>query len=211
MLCAALTVATGFWEQAAVISSLNASISRAIATEANRRIIAERQHLTGREVSFDESQVIVSKTDTKGLITYANETFLDVSGFTEEELIGAPHSILRHPAMPRCVFKFLWDNIFAGEEVFAYVLNRAKNGDHYWVFAHVTPSRDHTGQITGFHSNRRVPQKTAIATIEPIYASLLEVERKAATPKEAVENGIAALVDFVTKTGMSYSELVFTL
>jgi len=194
-----------------MLSSFNPAIPRDLAVEANRRIVTQRSHLTGREIPFDPAKVIVSKTDTKGIITYANETFLDISGFTEEELIGAPHSILRHPDMPRTVFKFLWDNLFAGNEVFAYVLNRAKNGDHYWVFAHVTPTYDRSGKIIAFHSNRRAPQATAVAAIAPVYASLLEVERKSASPQAALENGTRALLDFVGGTGMSYAELIFSL
>ena len=187
------------------------TISRTVSTEANRQILAQRDRLTGREVFFKEEDVIVSKTDIKGIITYANQTFLNISGFSEEQLIGAPHSILRHPDMPRCVFKFLWDNIGAGEEVFAYVLNRAKNGDHYWVFAHVTASRNKDGHIIGYHSNRRVPNRKAVETIAPIYKSLLDVEKAAADPKQGLANSFQALVDFVTGTGLSYSELVFSL
>ena len=187
------------------------TLSRAEAVEANRISTANRNQLTGREVFFNNNDVIVSKTDPKGLITYANKTFLDVSGFTEEQLIGAPHSILRHPDMPRAVFKFLWDSIVTGQEVFAYVLNRAKNGDHYWVFAHVTASYDPSGQLMGYHSNRRVPERKAIDTLSPIYKSLLDVEKAAANPKQGLENSFKALVDFVTSTGLSYSELIFTL
>ena len=192
-------------------SRLLNNLSRTEAVEANRLALSNRSKLTGREISFNENDVIVSKTDPKGLITYANETFLDVSGFTEEQLIGAPHSILRHPDMPRAVFKFLWDTIVTGEEVFAYVLNRAKNGDHYWVFAHVTTSYDKSGQIIGYHSNRRVPERKAITAIAPIYKSLLDVEKAAANPKQGLEDSFKALIDFVTGTGLSYSELVFTL
>ena len=101
---------------------------------------------TGVERFFPEDEVIVSKTDFKGRITYANETFLNIAGFTEDEILGQPHSIIRHPDMPRCVFKLLWDTIKARSEIFAYVLNMAKNGDHYWVFAHVTPTFDASGK-----------------------------------------------------------------
>ena len=194
-----------------ISSKLLHTLSHTAATEANRRAVAERQHITGREVFFKEDEVIVSKTDAKGIITYANETFLDVSGFSEEQLVGAPHSILRHPHMPRCVFKFLWDTIVSGEEVFAYVLNRAKNGDHYWVFAHVTASRDKNGQITGYHSNRRVPNRSAVTAVAPVYQSLLDVEKAAADSKQGLENSFKALVDFVTNTGVSYSEFIFSL
>ncbi len=85
---------------------------------------------------------LVSKTDTKGIITYANPIFIEVSGYTEDELIGANHNIVRHPDMPRTVFKLLWDMIQNGEEIFAYVKNMAKDGSYYWVFAHVTSSEN---------------------------------------------------------------------
>lgn len=91
----------------------------------------QQHHVTGKEVFFKPEEIIVSKTDLKGRITYANRVFLDISGFTEAELLGKPHSILRHPEMPRCVFKLLWDTIQNGSEIFAYVINRCKNGDHY--------------------------------------------------------------------------------
>ena len=119
-------------------------------------------HITGHERFFDPTEPIVSKTDTKGRITYANAVFRHIADYSEEELLGAPHSILRHPDMPRCVFKLLWDTISTGNEIFAYVINRAKNGDHYWVFAHVTPSFDKTGKIISYHSSRRVPRRDAI-------------------------------------------------
>ena len=115
--------------------------------------------LTGVERTFGTDEIIVSKTDTKGRIIYANEVFLRLAGFSEREIIGQPHSIIRHPAMPRCVFKLLWDTISSGKECFAYVLNRSKNGDHYWVLAHVTPTFDSKGTIVSYHSNRRNPRR----------------------------------------------------
>ena len=117
---------------------------------------------TGVERSFDPGQFIVSKTDRKGVITYANQTFCDVARYTEAEVVGQPHNLIRHPDMPRCVFKLLWDTVEAGEEIFAYVVNLAADGAHYWVFAHVTPTRDRSGAVVGFHSNRRVPDPAAV-------------------------------------------------
>jgi len=181
------------------------------AVEANRLAVRNRNLLTGVERTFGADEVIVSKTDLKGLITYANDVFQRVGGYAEDELIGAPHSILRHPDMPRCVFKFLWDRISAGHEVFAYVLNRAKNGDHYWVHAHVTPSYGPDGTLAGYHSNRRLPERAAIDKVRPLYASLLAAERAEASPAAGLERGMAALAGFVRGTGMEYDELVFTL
>lgn len=165
----------------------------------------------GRERSFQDHEIIVSKTDLHGRITYANDVFVRVSGYSEAELLGAPHSLLRHPAMPRCVFKLLWDTIQQGEEVFAYVLNLAKDGDAYWVFAHVTPSYDARGTQVGYHSNRRVPHADALAKVKPLYAKLLSVEQAVADRKASVDAGTAAVVATLQGLGMSYSQFVFSL
>ena len=165
---------------------------------------------TNREVFFDAREIIVSKTDMKGWITYANDIFAGISGFTERELLGQPHSIIRHPDMPRAVFKLLWDTILQGQEIFAYVKNITKTGDHYWVFAHVTPSFGPNGQIIGFHSNRRVPRREAIAAVIPIYADLIHTEAQHRNGKDALNAGSAHLLNFVKSTHKPYDELVLS-
>lgn len=105
---------------------------------------------TGREVFLHNKDYIVSKTDTKGRIVYVNREFMRISGFSESELLGRQHNIIRHPGMPRGIFKLLWDVIAAGSECFAYVKNLCKNGDHYWVLANVSPDFDKQGEIIGF-------------------------------------------------------------
>ncbi len=168
--------------------------------------------LTGRERFFDTNEIIVSKTDLQGRILYANRTFMKVGLFEEKELIGAPHSILRHPDMPRCVFKLLWDQIGKGEEIFAYVVNRAKNGDHYWVLAHVTPSYDNSGAINGYHSNRRVPDKRIInEVISPTYKALLDIENKHANAKEGMLAAYNHLNKILKDKGSTYDEFIFSL
>ena len=168
--------------------------------------------LTGVERFFDINEVIVSKTDLKGRITYANEVFQRIAGYTEQELLGAPHSIVRHPAMPRCVFKLLWDTLAAGEEIFAYVINRCKNGDHYWVFAHVTPSFDEQGNIVSYHSSRRVPRREVVeGVITPLYQQLLDVENSFANSKEGMAASFQAVLDLLNEKGVSYDELIFSL
>lgn len=168
-------------------------------------------HCTGRERTFTEDEIIVSKTDLKGRITYANQVFCRVAMFTEEELLGKPHNIIRHPDMPRCVFKVLWDTIQAGKEIFAYVINRARNGDHYWVFAHVTPTFDNQNRIIGYHSNRRVPDRRAVNKAKQLYQHLLSFERKASNPKQAMDLSIPRLMDFLAENKTTYEELVFAL
>jgi len=172
-----------------------------------------RPHITptGRAATFNEEEIIVSKTDLRGVITYTNDVFRRVSGYTERELIGQPHNIVRHPEMPRCVFKLLWDTLEAGQEVFAYIVNLAKNGDHYWVFAHVTPSVDAKGEIIGYHSNRRVPCDDALATIIPLYTELSAVERRHSNPREAMEASSAELHRKLSAQGLDYSQFVFSL
>ncbi|MBT9554885.1 MAG: PAS domain-containing protein [Myxococcales bacterium] len=166
---------------------------------------------SGVERFFDEGEIIVSKTTTNGIITYTNDVFVRVSGYREEELIGAPHSLIRHPDMPRSVFRLLWDVIEKRDEIFAYVVNMARNGDHYWVLAHVTPSYAADGRVVGYHSNRRVPSRSAIDAIRPVYAALLAEEQK----HERKADGIAAATEVLTSTlrsiGKSYEEFVWGL
>jgi PAS domain S-box-containing protein len=167
--------------------------------------------LTGIERQFDVDEIIVSKTDPQGRITYANQVFLRVAQYTEAEVLGKPHNMIRHPHMPRCVFQLLWDTITQGEEIFAYVLNRAKYGDHYWVFAHVTPTFDRTGRISGYHSSRRVAAPTAVATVSEIYKQLLEVESRQHNPKDACAAGYELLLKVLQSQQISYGEFVFSL
>ncbi len=169
-------------------------------------------HLSGVERFFPEDQFLVSKTDTKGKVTYANRVFLDVAGYSEEGLLGQPHSVIRHPHMPRCVFKFMWDTIMDGQEIFAYVVNRAANGDHYWVFAHVTPSIGADGQINGYHSNRRIPNRTVIDDVMiPLYKQLCEEEQRHNNAKEGMQAGYNMMLGVLQEKGMSYEELIFAL
>lgn len=167
---------------------------------------------TNVEAFFHPDDIIVSKTDLKGRITYANKTFCDIAGYCEQELLGQPHSIVRHPDMPRSVFKLLWDSLQEGNEVFAYVKNMTKNGDFYWVFAHVTPSYGADGKVAGFHSNRRVPDRTIVQqVISPLYASLLREEQSKRNGKEALLAGYQRLCEFVNSRNTSYEQLIFSL
>lgn len=168
-------------------------------------------YLTGVERFFDDDEVIVSKTDIPGRITYANRVFQRVAGYDEAELMGAPHSIVRHPDMPRCVFKLLWDTLAAEQEIFAYVINRARNGDHYWVFAHVTPSYDAAGKVIGYHSSRRVPERRAVEAVIPLYKTLRDIEAGHADRKQGMAASFAAVVDLLRFNGVSYDEFVFSL
>ncbi len=168
--------------------------------------------LTGVERTFDDDEIIVSKTDLKGHLTYANNVFLRLADMTEAEAIGAPHSVIRNPEMPRAVFKLLWDTIQQGKEIFAYVVNRSKNGDHYWVLAHVTPSYDASGNVVGYHSNRRVPDRRILDDIiRPLYKDLLAEENKHGNRKEGLDASTNMLLNLLKEKGIGYDEFILTL
>ena len=164
-----------------------------------------------KEVFFEPDEIIVSKTDLRGKITYANDIFLSIAGYTEEEVIGKPHSLIRHPDMPRCVFKLLWETIESGQEIFAYVVNRCKNGDFYWVYAHVTPTFDSSGKIIGYHSNRRVPERSAVNKIQAIYSLLLAEEKKHSDPRKGLEASYSVFCKTLEQTGKAYEEFIWTV
>lgn len=166
---------------------------------------------TGRERTFGPDEVIVTKTDLTGRITYANDVFLRMCACDEGDVMGRPHNFIRHPEMPRCVFKLLWDTIQSGQELFAYVINLATDGAHYWVLAHVTPSYDSTGSIIGYHSNRRSPARSAIEAIRPIYAALLGEEQRHSDPVEAIRAGTALLQSTLAGAGLTYDEFVWSI
>jgi hypothetical protein len=113
--------------------------------------------------------------------------------------------------MPRCVFKLLWDTIEAGKECFAYVVNRSKNGDHYWVLAHVTPTFGPNGEILSYHSNRRVPRREAVQKAEGLYRELLSIEQSHEDGKAGMLAAFQALVDKLQALGVPYDEFVFAL
>lgn len=166
---------------------------------------------TGIEAMLGEEELIVSKTDPKGRIIYANDTFLRMAKYSYKEVIGAPHNLIRHPDMPRCVFKLLWDTLEAKQEIFAYVLNLAKDGSHYWVFAHVTPTLDDRGNIVGYHSNRRRPNRDPVEKISPIYKALSAEEAQHANAKEGMRASFDMMVGLLKKQGIEYDEFVLNL
>jgi PAS domain S-box-containing protein len=166
---------------------------------------------TGVERTFAEDEIIVTKTDPRGLLTYANPVFLRVSALAEEEAIGKPHSIIRHPDMPSAIFKLLWETISSGQELFAYVVNLATDGAHYWVFAHVTPSVDAKERLVGYHSSRRRPAPAAVAATIDLYARLRTEERRHTGTKEALDASWAMLQRILQERGQTYDEYVWDL
>ena len=170
-----------------------------------------RPQPTQNEKVLAEDDFIVSKTDLKGLITYGNRIFIEISGYSERELLGAPHSILRHPDMPRAVFKLLWDTIQSNREICAYVKNLANDGSFYWVFANITPSCDSHGNLIGYYSVRRKPRPEAVQVFSGLYRTMLEAERRAGDGQAGMKASAAILHQILEQKGVSYEEFVFGL
>jgi PAS domain S-box-containing protein len=166
---------------------------------------------TGEARTFAPDELIVSKTDLRGVVTYANDVFLRVSRYELDEVIGRPHNLIRHPEMPRAVFALLWQTLSEGRELFAYIDNLASDGAHYWVLAHVTPSYSADGTVIGYHSNRRRPSPGAIRTVAPLYRRLAEEERRHPTAKAAVAASSRLLDELVAVEAGSYEEFVWSV
>lgn len=164
---------------------------------------------TNVEHVMSETDLIVSRTDMKGIITYCNEAFIKLSGFDREDLMGVQHNIVRHPEMPRAVFKLLWDTLLSGNEITAYVKNMCKDGSYYWVLANVTLDRNEHGVVTGCYSVRRKPAPAAVSVVKELYRVMLDAER-AAGSRDAIAASTKILLDAVASHGFkTYDEFVF--
>ena len=142
--------------------------------------------------------IVVSKGNAEGDITYANPIFVKLSGYSMGELLDKPHSILRHPDMPKLIFKFLWDNLEAGNDVTAFVKNLSKDGSFYWVLASVRSAKNPDGSFRNYVSTRRMVTDGARAVIEPLYAKMLEAEKE-----EGMSGSLKVLEAFLSDNGAS--------
>jgi len=159
------------------------------------------------EKQFEPNDLIISRTDTRGTITYCNNIFAKMSGWTKEQLLGSNHNLIRHPDMPQVAYKLVWDSIKAKNEFYAYVKNLCKNGEFYWVFAYITADLDEAGEIAGYTSYRRFAPKLAVETMSPIYKLLLAAEKEGGI--EASEN---LLIQYLEKKGFSsYDQFIVDL
>jgi PAS domain S-box-containing protein len=156
-----------------------------------------------------DGEFIISKTDLRGHITYANRIFLDICGYGKLELAGVNHNIIRHPDMPKVAFKYMWELVKDGKDFFGFVKNLRKDGGYYWVFAYISPDYDENDNIIGYTSIRRKPPQNAIDTIAPLYKELLEIE--ADGKKENVEKAQKHLFDFLDSINTSYDDLILKL
>ena len=149
--------------------------------------------VTGQEVLLPDGELLVSRTDAGGRIEFANKAFVDISGFSEQELFGAPHNIVRHPDMPKEAFQDLWATIKSGQSWEGLVKNRTKTGNFYWVRANVTPIMEN-GKPAGFISIRSKPSHEDVTTAEALYASM----------RRGQARGVAIQGGQIVETGLSH-------
>ncbi len=171
-----------------------------------------KQHIvpTNREIRLEPTEFIVTKSDLSGRITYANRTFMSIANYPESFLLGKQHNLVRHPDMPRGVFRMLWETLGSEQEFFGYIKNITSDGSYYWVFANVTPDRDYSGKMVGYFSVRRKPKQDAIPKIESLYREMIEIEKRTG-PADAPAASARYLTQKIRETGTSYDRFVLSV
>ena len=159
-------------------------------------------YVNEEEIVFDEHELIVSMTDAKGTIIYVNDIFCDIAGYERSELLGQPHNMIRHPGMPRTIFKLLWDTVLSGKSIYAYVKNKTKNGNYYWVKAFVTPIME-DGKLVKIASYRRPISSFVKSEISKLYAELIEHEKH-----NRLEDTFQFFLDYLDERGLEYDQFV---
>jgi PAS domain S-box-containing protein len=167
------------------------------------RLMIYRPIVLNQEIEFSKKKFIVSKTDIEGNILFVNKNFCEVSGYTELELQGTSHSILRHPDMPQAIFYMMWKSLLAGMEISAVVKNLAKSGKYYWVISDFSMQRDNHGKLESFSSFNRIAPDYVSETMESLYTLMLLVERK-----EGIEGSLRYLESYLEEKNMGYNEFL---
>lgn len=160
------------------------------------------ESVISKEIKLSDIRPIISKTDIKGKITSSNKYFREISGYTEKELLGSPHNIIRHPDMPKIIFKIMWNRLQSNQGILAVVKNRSKSGDFYWVTTcFETKYNPLTKEPISYLALRKAAPRDAIKEMEVLYKELVKIEEK-----EGIEASEAYLVDFLEKKNKSYDE-----
>ena len=167
----------------------------------------ERPTPIDREVQWDKTKTLISETDVKGTITNVNDVFCAVAHYSASELIGQPHNLIRHPDMPKLIFKLLWDNLKVGNNFVGVIKNLAKTGEYYWVVTDFEMRRDAMGNITHYIGRRRsVPEAAINNYLAPFYESLLKMEKIG-----GVELSSRFFKNYLTKQGKDYIDFVISI
>lgn len=169
------------------------------------KIITPKNH----EVILEDEDIIVSKTDLKGRITYANRIFMRISGYNEEESLGHPHNIIRHPDMPRGVYYFMWKTLQAEHEFFGFVKNLCIDGSYYWAFANVTCDYNLDDRVVGYYSVRRKTPDAAKQAVTPLYKEMINIENRCSAAA-APETSANYLLEQMDKQNTTYEKYILS-
>jgi len=164
---------------------------------------APRPRADAKEIRLDPKRYIVSKTDVSGKIVYANQYFSEISGYSEEELVGSPHNIVRHPDMPKAIFYLMWQRLRKGHNIMAVVKNLTKNGDYYWVTTDFEIKKGRMGKVRHYIAFRQAAPKHVVKSIEPLYARLRKIEEE-----DGMRASILYLESFLAQKGMGYDQFI---
>lgn len=156
-----------------------------------------------KEKKLSSEDILVSKTDVGGRITYGNDTFIEISGYSKEELVGQPHNIIRHPDMPKAIFYIMWQSIKRGQNIMAVVKNLTKDGKYYWVTTDFDIQRNRDGAIRNYIAFREPTPRKVIKEVEKLYATLLDIEKK-----KGEKQSIEYLNIFLEEKNMTYNEYI---
>ncbi len=155
------------------------------------------------EIKFNKKKFIVSKTDLKGNIIFINKNFSEISGYSEAELVGSPHNVVRHPDMPKAVFFLVWKTLLAGRPISGIVKNLCKDGRYYWVIADLEPKTDNNGKVITLTAFRRAAPQDVIDTTEELYRTMLAIEKK-----HGMEKSLSYLEAFLEEHELTYNEFI---
>jgi len=160
-----------------------------------------RPIILDEEIIFSKKKFIVSKTDIEGNILFVNQNFCEITGYKYDDLMGEPHSVLRHPDMPKAIFYMIWKSLLAGMEVSAIIKNVAKNGKYYWVIADFSMHRDSYGKLETFTSFKRYAPNYVSQPMQELYEMMNHCERKS-----GIEGSLGYLETFLEEKNLSYND-----
>ncbi|SFV56376.1 Methyl-accepting chemotaxis protein [hydrothermal vent metagenome] len=168
--------------------------------------MTNRPKAIDREAKFDKKRFILSKTDTKGNILSINSEFCDISGYSEKELIGKQHNILRHPNMPKAIFHLMWKYLLSGRAITVVIKNLTKSGEYYWVIADLKPRFNEKGTIVSFTSFQKFATEDIVEEIEELYETMIRIEKV-----HKIKNSLEYLDGFLEERKVTYDGFIYDL
>ncbi len=172
----------------------------------NQSVNRKKPFPVDKEINLDPTKTIMSKTDTRGIIEYANEYFMEISGYEEFELMGQPHNIIRHPDMPKTIFKLMWDSIEKGQNIHAFVKNMAKDGRYYWVLTNFEIKKDAEGNVISYYARRKAAPRNAIYEIDRLYYILKSIENK-----QDMQTALNYFIGMLEEKNMTYNQFILSI